>query len=358
MPRGFQVPFIFRWWNGGIATSPPGLAPRRPLLAFALTAVAAGVAFVAFRSGGPRLRDAVASLGGAHRGWIVVAGACFLSAALASAAAWRSALLSSAGTIGYADAAARYSVGGLVNTFVPLRMGDAVRVGLLSKAFESGGRLAATTGVLAFLAVARMAALLVLLLPAAVFGLLPVRMLWPTGAVLAVAVLGAYLLAPRRVAGVVGRFLDAFRLIGRSPAATLRVIGWLLASTLARAGAAAASAAALGAPRPIAAAAIMVPALELSSALPLTPGNVGITSGVVALALRAQGVDLTTALAVGIGFHAIETVVGITFGLAGATKLAPETRLRPRVRRVAGVAGGLAGAAALAALLGVFLDVA
>lgn len=54
----------------------------------------------------------------------------------------------------------------------------------------------------------------------------------------------------------------------------------------------------------------------------MTPGNLGITSGVVALALRAQGVDRTT------------------------------------LRRVAALAGGLAAFAALGGILGVFLDVA
>ena len=75
-----------------------------------------------------------------------------------------------------------------------------------------------------------------------------------------------------------------------------------------------------------------------------------------ALALQAQGVDVTTGLAVGIGFHAIETAVGITFGLAGALKLAADTRPGLRARQVVGVAPAL-GAAALATVVGVFLDV-
>jgi len=353
---GSQADFIFRCWNTAIARSSPTLlAGRRPQLAIALTLVVAGVGLVAVRSGGPELGNAVRSLGGARPDWIVVATLGFLSAAVATAAAWRSALTASAGAIGFVDTAARYAVGGLVNTFAPLRMGDAVRVGLLSRAFDRNGRVSKTTGVLAFLGVARIAALILLLLPAAALGILPARIPLLACGTLAVATLGARLCAPRLVEGVVGRFLEAFRLIGRSPAATVRVLLWLLLSSASRVAAAAAAAAALGVARPIAAAVIIVPALELSSLFPLTPGNLGVTSGVVALALRAQGVDTTTALAVGIGFHAVETVVGISFGVAGAIRLASAGF--PRVQRVAALAGGLAAFAALGGILNVFLDV-
>jgi hypothetical protein len=68
---------------------------------------------------------------------------------------------------------------------------------------------------------------------------------------------------------------------------------------------------------------LVVPALDLSGTMPLTPGNVGITSGAVAMALRAQGVGLTTALTTGIAFHAVETCAGVIFGLASAVFLAP-----------------------------------
>ena len=41
--------------------------------------------------------------------------------------------------LGYGDANARYGVGSLVNTFLPARLGDAVRFGLFSRALPSGG---------------------------------------------------------------------------------------------------------------------------------------------------------------------------------------------------------------------------
>jgi uncharacterized membrane protein YbhN (UPF0104 family) len=352
---GVQAAFSFLHQALLIVPSTENLrVARRSLFAIALACAVAGLGFVALPSVGPQLHHAIRNLQAARPDWVAVAAVCFLSAALASAAAWRSALCASAGRIGIVDATARYAVGSLVNTFVPARMGDVVRVGLLSHAFERSGRVLTTTGVLAFIGVARAAALALLLLPAAALGVLPVRMLQLTG-VLVVVGLTISLWARRRVEGLVARLLDAFRLIGRSPAATARVVGWLLLSSAARLGAAAAAAAALGVSNPVAAAAIIVAALELSGMVPLTPGNLGITSGVVALALTAQGVNATTALSVGIGFHAIETMVGISFGLAGTVKLA--SLAPPRARRIATVALVLAAFVAVAAVLGVFLDV-
>jgi uncharacterized membrane protein YbhN (UPF0104 family) len=98
------------------------------------------------------------------------------------------------------------------------------------------------------------------------------------------------------------------------------------------------------------AAALVVPALELSGTMPLTPGNVGLASGAVAMALYAHGVDLTTALTVGIAFHAVETVVGIVFGLASALFLAPFSS--PSVRRRTTLAVGFATSIALVGAFG------
>jgi hypothetical protein len=84
--------------------------------------------------------------------------------------------------------------------------------------------------------------------------------------------------------------------------------------------------------------------------MPLTPGNVGLTSGAVAMALRAHGVDLTTALTTGIAFHAVETVVGIVFGLASVLFLTPFSS--PRVRRRTTLAVGFATCVALVGAFG------
>ena len=64
----------------------------------------------------------------------------------------------------------------------------------------------------------------------------------------------------------------------------------------------------------------------------------------VAVALRLHGVPLAPAVGIGIGLHAVETLVGLTFGGACALSLAP--RPRPVLTRT------LLGTAALALLVG------
>ena len=75
---------------------------------------------------------------------------------------------------------------------------------------------------------------------------------------------------------------------------------------------------------------MIVPAIELAKLLPITPGNVGLTSAAVAIALHAHGVPLEAAVAAGITLHAVETVVGLAFGAAGTLSLAPAFQRRPR----------------------------
>ena len=93
---------------------------------------------------------------------------------------------------------------------------------------------------------------------------------------------------------------------------------------------------------------VIVPALEVAGTIPLTPGNVGITSGAIALAFHTQGVSFTHGLAAGIAFHAVETAVGLMFGIASVVWLAPYRT--PAIRRVvllstaASWAVGIAGA--------------
>ena len=57
--------------------------------------------------------------------------------------------------------------------------------------------------------------------------------------------------------------------------------------------AATAIAAAFGVDQPLAAAVLIIPALDLAGILPLTPGNVGVASAAVAFALTAHGVART-----------------------------------------------------------------
>ena len=69
----------------------------------------------------------------------------------------------------------------------------------------------------------------------------------------------------------------------------------------------------------------------MAGIVPLTPGNLGIASGTVAMALQARGIGLTEALTAAIALHAIETAASIVIGGGGALFL---TRFRsPSARR-------------------------
>jgi uncharacterized membrane protein YbhN (UPF0104 family) len=83
--------------------------------------------------------------------------------------------------------------------------------------------------------------------------------------------------------------------------------------------------------------------VQLAAVLPITPGNVGLASAAVALALDSQGVDARTALSAGIAFGAVELLTGIVVGVTGALALAgPSARPYLRVAAVGASAGVMA----------------
>jgi hypothetical protein len=92
---------------------------------------------------------------------------------------------------------------------------------------------------------------------------------------------------------------------------------------------------------------VLVPAVELAAVMPLTPGNTGIASAAIALALGATGVDAETALATGIAFGAVETLAAVAIGAAGALALFGTT-MRPALRFAVAAAGSSAVASACA----------
>ena len=272
---------------------------------------------------GSQVQRSLDGLSAADPNWLWAAGLLFVGSLAGSAFGWRSALGLVGGRIGYTDAGARYGIGSLVNSLTPARLGDAVRLGFFSRALSSDERLWRTGGVFATIGAARAAVLAVLVVCGSVIGALP---LWPVlnclglvGIAVAIAASTRNRTARSRVAHV----LDAFRQLGREPGRGARVTGWIAFSTLCRLGGAAAIASSLGVHRPIAAALIIIPALDLAGLMPLTPGNIGVTSGAVAMALGAQGVGMTTALTVGIALHAVETAAGLSFGAASALYLTP-----------------------------------
>jgi len=298
---------------------------------------------------GARVVAAFATLGTADPHWLWVGSAAFAVSVLAAAGSWRSAIGLCGGRIGLTDAAARYGAGSLVNTFVPARAGDAVRFGLFSRALAPRERLWRTGGAFAALGAARAVVLAAVVLVGAAMGALP---LWPVLILLALAsaAIAVAALVQRREAGSrLAHVLDAFRTLGREPTSGLRLVGWLALAVGARVVAAAAIGDALGIGSPLAAAFVIVPAVDVAGLVPLTPGNVGITSGAVAMAFEAHGIPFTQGLAAGIAFHAVETAVGIAFGLGSIAWLAPYPS--PGIRRVALLATGASASLAVAGAL-------
>ena len=291
-------------------------------------------------------------MAGADRRWLVAAVAGFLASLVATAGGWRLTLACCGGRLGHVDACARYGVGSLANTFLPARLGEAVRVGLFSKAFgrERSGRTLVTVGALGAVTVADTLTQSGVVGAAAIVGPVPVWLLAVLGGLVACAGGLAVVTARRFRTGRVAPLLEVFRTLADSPGRAAWLFAWLGAATGTRLLAAIAIAASLGIPHPVEAGVLMCAVVIVATALPLTPGNVGVTSGAIVLALHAQGTPVASAVAAGLVFHAAELVAGIVFGIAGALTLAPYRSLV--VRRWSLGIMGLVGGALLAAGLG------
>jgi uncharacterized membrane protein YtjA (UPF0391 family) len=160
---------------------------------------AAALAAVAILAATPgllrgRVSSALGALAGADHRWLAVAALAFLVGFVCTVCSWRAALQAAGGRICPRQAAARLAIGGMVNSFAPAKLGDAVKVALCSRAIEGPARLWTTGGVYAALAAARALALASLLVVASATGALP---LWPVFAILAVVAgaLGFFALA-------------------------------------------------------------------------------------------------------------------------------------------------------------------
>lgn len=296
---------------------------------------------------GDQVGHALTGLSDASPVWLWLAAFCFVGSVLCTAGAWWSALTLVGGRLSYPDVAARYAVGSLVNSFSPARGGEIVRLALFARALPGEDRAWRTGGVLAVVTALRSAIFAVFVLAAATMGVVP---WWPvlvlvgvTSVALAVAVAMRNRMPAR---SRVAHLLDAFRALGREPRRGAVVAGWFVAATLIRLGAAASIAAAFGVRSPVAAAAIIIPALDLAGLIPIAWGR---TSGAVVVALAAHGVPWSAGVATGLAFQAVETAAGITFGIAGVLLLAPFAS--PRVVRYAAAAASLAVTAGLSATL-------
>ncbi len=296
---------------------------------------------------GSRVASAFGSLDHGDPIWLWLAATGFLLAVLGAAGSWLSAIRLCGGRLSVGDACARYGAGSLVNTFVPFRAGDAVRIGLFSRVLpKSTERVWTTGGAFAALGLVRLVVLAGFVVAGTLTGALP---LWTPLAALAVVAAGIALTLRAKNNGAGGRLshlLDAFRALRREPLAALRLVAWITLSTAGRLTAATAVGAAMEIHRPLVAALVIVPALDIAGTFPLLPANIGVTSGAVAVAFQAHGISFAHGLAAGIAFHAVETTVGILFGLVSVVWLAPYPS--PHIRRIALVAVAASGCLAIA----------
>jgi uncharacterized membrane protein YbhN (UPF0104 family) len=271
------------------------------------------------------LGDAVHAIRSANANWLALAAAGFVGATIAAAGSWCCAVRLAGGETSLIDSCARYGAGSLVNTFVPFRAGDAVRIALFSRCVPHARRVRATTGAFAAIGAARAVVLTALVAAGALAGAIP---LWPLAVLaglVALAAAAAYFARGHEA----GHFLDAFKALDARSAP--RLVAWMAASTVCRYFAAAAVCASLGIREAFAAAIIILPALDLAGLFPVTPGNVGLTSGAIAVALEAHGIAFHSGLAAGIAFHAVETGVGLLFGIFAVVWFAPAITTRARL---------------------------
>lgn len=290
---------------------------------------------------GAHFARAFTMLGNAHPLWLWLAGVAFLVSFLGSAAAWRTTLAVCGIRVGFRDSCARYGIGSLVNTVAPFQLGDVVRIGLYSRAVRDGSGAWTVTGGLAAIAVARASCLAVLATVAWALGGLPLWPLFVLGGVVGVALAIAIRARKKTPRSRAGHLLDAFRSLASSPREAGWLFTWVGIALASRVCAAAAIGISLGVHSPLIAALLIVTALDLAGQFPLTPGNLGVANGAVAIALGSRGIALATALAIGLAFQGVQTTVDIGAGAVGLLHLAPKTS-RFASRRVAQVAAASA----------------
>jgi uncharacterized membrane protein YbhN (UPF0104 family) len=248
-----------------------------------------------------------------------IAGLCFAAAVACSAASWRALL---GPPLSFGNACTRYGVGSLANTFLPGHAGDALRICLFARAVPGGALPVA--GAVAAVGAARW----LVLLPLGLAGILTsnVPPLALAGIAVVLVPLPAVWLAARRGSRRARAVLAPLR--QADPSVYVALFGWIVATLGARIAAAATVGVGLGISHPLAAALLVVPALEVAGLVPLTPANVGFAGGAAAVAFHAQGVPLHAALAAGFVLHAVETSACVAFGATSAFTLARTTPWR------------------------------
>jgi putative heme transporter len=320
----------------------------RRSIAFSTAGLAALAASIAAAQLGGRLAPAFDALSDASRPWLGLAALAFLGAFVCTVGAWHGALTSAGARICPRQAAARLGIGSLVNAFAPAKLGDAVKIALCSRAIASPGRLWTAGGAYTALVATRSLALASLVIVASLTRAMP---LWPVFVLMsgaAFVALAAALSSRLRSHTRIAQLLDGITALVRSPRTLAKVVAWTVGMQLARLAGTVAVVQAFGLPHPLLAALVILPALDVAGAIPITPGSIGVGSGAVAVALASRGIGMTQALGIGLAIQAVETIVSTTCGAAGlAYLLRPDERVRRLAARVALVGVSAASAAAL-----------
>jgi uncharacterized membrane protein YbhN (UPF0104 family) len=324
---------------------------RRSLLGFALLAAVTVPAVLGSHRVAAQLRLALVQLGAADRRWIALALVAFAGSLACAVAAWWIVTRSCGARGSRLDAVFRFGVGAVVQILTPARLGDAVRVALYARTVDAEGPVLRVGGAYAMLEGARAVALGALLAAAWLLGGMS---FWPVAIVAAVAlvvVVAVNVCARLTTRGPCARILATAQALRADPRAAALLVASCLASALLRVLAVAALAAGVGIPSPLLAGLVACCAVDLAGLLPLTPGNVGVAGGAIAVALAARGIGLTQSLGLAILFQGSESAVSLSVGLVSLVGLSG----MPAGRRRLALAGMAAAASGAAATLGVTL---
>jgi phosphatidylinositol alpha-mannosyltransferase len=293
------------------------LTPRRGAYALATVAAVAATAVACTRLD-------LSSLAAATPGWVAAALALNSASMLLRAFAWlgmlRTALPSE--RIGAGRVVRATMIGVLGSAVAPGRVGEPLRTWVIARGLLRRDRLATVVGTLVTQTLLNLVALALLSLAALPGGIVAggsagivVAIAWPLA--LALAVLVGARLAP---SGFVTRQLTAmraglavFRPLRRGLAiSSLQLGAWALQALAAYVLLLALN---LHVPYPLATAAAILVAVNITAAVPITPSNVGIFQAACIAVLAAVGVSSGRGLSYGLLLQAAELATAVALGL-------------------------------------------
>jgi len=289
----------------------------RPVACVALTAATIAATVVACT------RLDVRPLVAAAPGWVAVAFALNSSSMLLRALAWLGVLRGAlpTGRIRVWRVVRATMIGVLGSAVAPGRLGEPLRTWLVARQIAQRDALATVVGTLLSQTVLNLVALALLslvALPGALAGHPLLIVAWPLAVVVAILAL-ARLERRGRLAGQVAALkagLAIFRQPRRGVAVTtLQLAAWALQTLAAYA---LLFALHLDVAAPLATAAAVLVAVNVTAAVPLTPSNIGIFQAACVAVLAGAGVSPGRGLAYGLLLQATELVTALALGLPAA----------------------------------------